>query len=127
MTNKEYYKNNINQLIGNIKDDGCDFVTTYILSQYDVKCSDLACGVCGILSGLWLCAEHEEQQDVDWTQVPIDTLILCRDSMAEDWTPRYYAGYMNDNGRPAAFPYGATSKTNQGQNTISYVYNKLLG
>lgn len=44
---------------------------------------------------------------VDWTKVPIDTKVLCRDGDATPWFKRYFAGF--ENGIPRVWSNGRTS------------------
>ena len=66
-----------------------------------------------------------EQQSVDWTQIKTDTKIYVRDSIYEEWIPRYFKEYKN--GRIYVFCLGRTSFTAKNKNEIddAYKYGKL--
>lgn len=66
-------------------------------------------GVCGDRMIDWLNAEYVEPE-VDWSKVPFDAKVLCRDNEYDEWVKRYYAG-TDEKGRPCAFRYGHTSWT----------------
>lgn len=63
-----------------------------------------------------------EQQSVDWTQIKTDTKIYVRDSIYEEWIPRYFKEYKN--GRIYVFRSGKTSFTAKNEITY-YKYGKL--
>jgi len=50
--------------------------------------------------------EVPTKRKIDWTKIPIDTLIEVKDVEEGDWTKRYYAGKPN-----TAFGHGTTSLT----------------
>ena len=56
-----------------------------------------------------------EKQEVDWSKIPIDTKVLCKDE--DGWHRRYFAG-VDDKGKPVVFYFGANSWT-AGNNTTS--------
>ena len=57
----------------------------------------------------WLFSEYEEQPEVDWSQVKVDTPILVRDYESSKWVKRYFSEYRS--GEVYAWKYGATSWT----------------
>lgn len=65
--------------------------------------------------------EYEEPQkpEVDWDNVPVDTLVRVRDNDNEEWVLQYFKGI--DKNRETlkymAWSYGATSVTAQGNST----------
>jgi len=52
---------------------------------------------------------EEEEKEVDWTKVAVDTPILVREGERDDWVRRYFAKY--ENGLVYAWGNGATSWT----------------
>lgn len=118
MKNREKYKN---ELIDVIKKDGriCDFVKKHEVFRMFGKDSKsyckMPCGNCGTALNLWLDEEYEEPE-VDWSNVPVDTLVRVRDREEQEWTLMYFKGiegegYIN---RFQTWVDGATSKTSYG-------------
>lgn len=92
MNNKEKYKN---ELIKDIKMEGriCGFVKKHevfrmIGTDWERFC-EMDCVACGTALQLWLDEEYEEPE-VDWDNVPVDTLVLVRNSKNENWTLRHF-------------------------------------
>ena len=118
MKNREKYKN---ELIDVIKTDGriCEFVKKHKVSQmigkdFESYC-EMYCIACGTALQLWLDEEYEEPEEpeVDWDNIPVDTLVRVRDREEQEWTLRYFKGieeegYIN---RFQTWVDGATSKT----------------
>jgi hypothetical protein len=70
----------------------------------------------------WADAEYIEPE-VDWSEVPVDTLILVNDNVDHFWIRRYFAQY--DNGKVYAFVDGRTSWTATDDDICSWNYAKL--
>ena len=118
MKNREKYKN---ELIDVIKTDGriCEFVKKHEVSQmigkdFESYC-EMYCIACGTALQLWLDEEYEEPEEpeVDWDNIPVDTLVRVRDREEQECTLRYFKGieeegYIN---RFQTWVDGATSKT----------------
>lgn len=120
MKNREKYKN---ELMDVIKLDGniCDFMIKHDVSQMFGKdmerfCGETECTSCTTALQLWLDEEYEEPE-VDWSNVPVDTLVRVRDREEEDWLLRYFKGINEKSLRPVyeAWESGATSKTANGK------------
>lgn len=119
MKNREKYKN---ELIKAIKKDGniCEFVRRHeifrmIGKDLESYCK-MTCVTCGTALQLWLDEEYEETK-VDWSKVPVDTLVRVREREDEEWLLRYFKG-INENQlrrRYEAWESGATSKTASGK------------
>lgn len=98
MKNREKYKN---ELINVIKKDGklCEFVKKHELFRMfgnDSKSyCKMTCGTCGAALNLWLDEEYEEppKPEVDWDNVPVDTLVRVRDRLNEDWKLAFFKGF----------------------------------
>lgn len=57
----------------------------------------------------WLQQEYKEPElEVDWSKVPIDTLILVKDYENVEWYGRHFAGYIG--GKVCAFDDGCKSE-----------------
>lgn len=79
---------------------------------------EIDCVACGTALQLWLDEEYEEppKPEVDWSNVPVDTLVRVRDREEQEWTLMYFKGidekgYIN---RFQTWVDGATSKTAYG-------------
>lgn len=145
MKNREKYKNELMDVInkdGNI----CEFMINHDVSQMFGKdmesfCRETECQSCTTALQLWLDEEYEEppkpevdwsnvpvdtlvrvrddeeEPEVDWGKVPVDTLVRVRDDEDEYWILRYFKG-INDNHlrqRYEAWKSGETSKTANGE------------
>lgn len=122
MKNREKYKN---ELMDVIKTDGrmCGFVKNHGVAHMLGKDWGSYCGMdciaCGVALQLWLDEECEEppKPEVDWDNVPVDTLVMVRDKEDQEWILRYFKG-INDKylrRRYEAWESGATSKTAKGK------------
>lgn len=117
MKNREKYKN---ELMDVIKMDGktCGFVKKHGVFQMFGKDEDsfceMTCATCGTALQLWLDEEYEEPE-VDWDNVPVDTLVRVRDSESEEWKLRYFSGFLKyDSFKYETWNDGKTSKTASG-------------
>lgn len=123
MKNREKYKN---ELMDVIKENGvvCEFMINHGVSQMFGKdtesfCRETECSSCTTALQLWLDEEYEEPE-VDWSKVPVDTLVRVRDREDRDWILRYFKGINDGNAmcRYSAWESGATSKTAEGDYTL---------
>lgn len=137
MKNREKYKN---ELIKVIKNDGklCEFVEQHEVFQMFGKdltsYCEMTCATCGAALQLWLDEEYEEPE-VDWENVPVDTLVRVCDNESGKWTLRYFRRYFRSFGRtyslyPPGYDYevwalGATSVTAEGD-TERWKYCELV-
>ena len=105
MKNREKYA----EVIKNYKSDNfCyDFVMPVILKKKECDMA-LDCAQCYLIQQLWLDEEYKEPE-VDWSKVPVDTLIRVKDCESDDWNNRYFSKCKN--GLVYAWNDGATSKT----------------
>ena len=122
MKNREKYKN---ELIDVIKKDGniCEFMIKRGVSQMFGKdmesfCGETECTSCTTALNLWLDEEYEEPE-VDWDNVPVDTLVRVRDFESEEWVLRYFKGIDGEfpGSKFMAWDGGSTSKTAYGDYT----------
>lgn len=128
MKNREKYKN---ELMDVIKMDGriCGFVKKHEVFRMFGKDSKsyckMTCVTCGMALQLWLDEEYEEPE-VDWDNVPVDTLVKVRDHESKDWNLRYFKGIDNRNSyRFMAWSAGATSVTAEGS-CMNWKYCELV-
>lgn len=118
MKNREKYKNELRDVI---KMDGriCGFVEKHGVFQMFGKDLDsfceMACTVCGTALQLWLDEEYKEPE-VDWNNVPVDTLVRVRNRESEDWRLMYFKEFRGDYhyNKYVTWVAGRTSKTAEG-------------
>lgn len=105
MKNREKYADEIK----NYKDNNfCDdFIKPIILKKKE--CDIFSnCSQCYLIQQLWLDEEYKESE-VDWSKVPVDTLIRVKENEIDKWVLRYFAKYKD--GKIYAWDHGCTSKT----------------
>ena len=126
MKNREKYKN---ELMDVIKKDGmvCEFVKKHEVYRMFENDSNsyckMACATCSTALNLWLDEEYEEppKPEVDWDNVPVDTLVRVRYYEDDEWLLRYFKGFSRTPSEyPPEYNYeawesGATSKTANGK------------
>lgn len=133
MKNRDKYKN---ELMDVIKTDGriCEFIINHGVSQmfrkdWESFC-EMDCIACGTALQLWLDEEYEEPE-VDWNNVPVDTLVRVRDYEDDEWLLRYFKCFSRT---PSAcqpgrdyevWALGATSVTAEGD-TEQWKYCELV-
>ena len=121
MKNRDKYND---ELIETIKMEGaiCGFIIKHGVSKMFGKDMEsyckMACVSCSTALQLWLDEEYEEppKPEVDWDNVPVDTLVRVRDREEQEWTLMYFKG-LDDEGyinRFQTWVDGATSKTAYG-------------
>ena len=121
MKNREKFKN---ELIDAIKEDCrvCEFVKKHEVYRMFGNDSNsyckMDCATCSTALQLWLDEEYEEPE-VDWSNVPVDTLVRVRVLESEEWTLRYFKGIDEEaaESRFMAWGNGTTSKTAYGNYT----------
>ena len=119
MKNKEKYKN---ELIDSLKRGNslCEFVRQHDVfrttgRQWDNYCNSTNCYTCITILNLWLDEEYE-MSEADWNRVPVDTLVLVRNSKNENWTLRHFKRIRDTTSthRFETWDDGRTSKTTDG-------------
>lgn len=84
-------------------------------------CEDGRCTECSMLFALWLDEEYKEppKSEVDWSKVPVDTLVRVKDFAADVGVLRYFKGInaCNPVERFVAWADGKTSVTADGSCT----------
>lgn len=121
MKNREKYRE---QIIKAIKShETCEFMNDTVIPEFigsktDSKCiCEMGdCRACLIRFTLWLDEEYEEHE-VDWSKVPVDTLVRVRDREDQEWILRYFKGINEDSLRRSyeVWESGATSITAEGK------------
>lgn len=121
MKNREKYREEIIKAIKSR--ETCEFMNDTVIPEFigsktDSKCiCEMGdCRACLIRFTLWLDEEYEEHE-VDWSKVPVDTLVRVRDREDQEWILRYFKGINDGNAmcRYSAWESGATSKTAEGK------------
>ncbi len=92
-------------------------------------CEKYNCYGCSNLFAFWLDEEYVEPQKpaVDWSKVPVDTLVRVRDYENCEWGLRYFKGFdkSNPEEKYEAWSNGATSKT-ANDNSNHWKYCELV-
>lgn len=130
MTNEEFYKDELKEII--IRNIGIDATT-----GNPKICAELFCLNCVFKDQdacspkkieQWLQSEHVEQ--VDWSKVKVDTPIYVRDCETDSngnektWVPRHFAKF--ENGTVYVWDDGGTSFTVKSEDSCSsWNYAKL--
>ena len=117
MKNYEKYADEIREYEGDSFCFCADFIKPNILkSEY----CDLDCTRCRMLQAMWLLEDYEEPE-VDWSKIEVDTPILVRHRLDEEWEKRHFVKY--ENGDVYAWDHGRTSWTTG--NVTYWKYAKL--
>lgn len=119
MKNREKYREKILEWAVAPGRDICDFKRKEVLAHFGKEgCDGISCPWCAIMLALWLDDEYIEppKPAVDWSKVPVDTLVRVRDRDDEEWILKYFKGIDNEDpaNRFMAWSDGATSKTAYG-------------
>ena len=129
MKNREKFKGEIVEAIKEDNDENgkmCCFLKDNVIprfiSEEDMKlsiCGGIDCHTCAKMFAFWLEEEYTEppKPEVDWSNVPVDTLVRVREREDQEWILRYFKG-INDKQlrrRYEAWESGATSKTAKGK------------
>lgn len=131
MKNREKFKNEIKSALET--GSTCAFVREFVkpkpldLSADDEFCKNYNCHGCSKLFAFWLDEEYKEPE-VDWTKVPVDTLVRVRDREEQEWILMYFKG-ISDYDRAHRFMTwcdGATSKTACGGEYMMWKYCELV-
>ena len=124
MKNREKFRDEIvetfnGKRIGN--EDLCCFLRKNVIPRFssdeDIErdiCGNLECYTCTKMFAFWLDEEYEEppKPEVDWSKVPVDTLVQVRDDENDKWALRYFKWFVRGHRTPfVTWADGATSKT----------------
>ena len=113
MKNREQFREEIVERACDGTIRACEFTRRNVLPKFGdgVRCCQIDCAWCRFLVDLWLDEEYKEPE-VDWDNVPVDTLVRVRDGEYEKWRLRYFAGFFEyDSLKYATWNSGRTSKT----------------
>lgn len=93
----------------------CKFIRINVLPHFGVEdCVGVNCAWCKFLVDMWMDAEYEEppKSEVDWDNVPVDTLVQVRNYEDQELYLRYFKG-IDDSSmyRFVTWQSGATSIT----------------
>lgn len=134
MKNREKYRDEIlNSVFRRNGEAYCEFVKKNVLPNLtdctNWECEELySCGLCRDIFAFWLDEEYTEppKPEVDWSNVPVDTLVRVRDSESKEWTLRYFKGIdYSSTEKFMAWECGATSVTAEGGYT-NWKYCELV-
>lgn len=138
MKNREKYRDEIMEAIKGRRADNdnmCRFLRDNVIprfaSEADVErevCGNLECYTCANLFAFWLDEEYIEppKPEVDWSKVPVDTLVRVRDRESEAWRLQYFKGIDDSStDRFMVWECGATSVTAEGDYT-NWKYCELV-
>lgn len=93
------------------------------LKSLGIKCENISCSQCGVMTTLWLLEEYEEPE-TDWSNVEVDTPILVRQVEKGEWIKRHFAKY--ENGTVYAWKDSRTSWTSLYDSEVTaWKYAKL--
>lgn len=127
MKNREKFRDEIIKAIKSR--ETCKFMNDTVIPEFigsktDSKCiCEMGdCRACLIRFTLWLDEEYMEppKPEVDWDNVPVDTLVRVCDSESGKWTLRYFRSFGRTySSYPPGYDYevwalGATSVTAEG-------------
>lgn len=122
MKNREKFREDILEWAVAPGRDICDFKRKEVLPHFGKEgCDCISCPWCAIMLNLWLDEEYEEppKPEVDWNEVPVDTLVRVRDYEDDEWVLRYFAGIDEETPKFSFLTWnsGATSITACGNYT----------
>lgn len=99
----------------------CEFIRINALPHFGAKdCDGVNCAWCKFLVNMWMDAEYEEppKPEVDWSKVPVDTLVRVRNDEDSPWVLQYFKEFDEErNYKFLAWINGRTSKTAGGRRT----------
>ena len=143
MKNREKFREEIVEAIKEDNDEKgkmCCFLKDNVIprfiSEEDMKlsiCGGIDCHTCAKMFAFWLDEEYTEppKPEVDWDNVPVDTLVRVRDYEEDEWLLRYFKCFSRS---PSAhtperdyevWALGATSVTAE-WDTESWKYCELV-
>lgn len=133
MKNREKFRDEIlNSVFSGDAKAYCEFAKKNVLPNLtdctNGECDKLhSCMLCQGIFAFWLDEEYMEppKPEVDWDNVPIDTLVRVRDNEDDEWTLRYFKGFSRVFSDYEVWASGATSVTTEGC-TERWVYCELV-
>lgn len=132
MKNRDKFREEIVRTLENddiLNEKMCRFMRDNVIPKFiseenreQCRCGTLSCAVCSKIFAFWLDEEYEEppKPEVDWSKVPVDTLVRVRNYENREWCLRYFKGFDNSNteGKYEMWSNGMTSKTASGSSNI---------
>ena len=134
MKNREKYRDEILSWGKNSEpyyDPYCEFAKKNMLPSYtdcaNGECAGTTCTWCRAVFALWLDEEYKEPE-VDWTKVPVDTLVRVRDREEQEWILMYFKGISDYDSARRFLTWcdGATSITASGGCYLRWKYCELV-
>lgn len=114
----------LDEIVEAIKDDDkmCCFMRDEVLPYFlkDNDCKKIGCNTCAKMFTAWMFADYVEQPkpEVDWDNVPVDTLVRVRNDEDSPWVLQYFKEFDEErNYKFLAWSNGRTSKTAGGRRT----------
>lgn len=132
MKNREKFRaeilNWVNKSGGN-DEPYCEFARKNVIPNLtnctNGGCAEFTCSCCRAIFAFWLDEEYEEPE-VDWNEIPVDTLVRVRDIQNEPWKLGFFQGYHPENGfKFATWRNAGTSKTVDDYET--WMYCEIVG
>lgn len=112
------------EIVEAIKDDDkmCCFMRDEVLPYFlkDNDCKKIGCNTCAKMFTAWMFADYVEppKPEVDWDNVPVDTLVRVRNDEDSPWVLQYFKEFDEErNYKFLAWSNGRTSKTAGGMRT----------
>lgn len=109
------------EIVEAIKDDDkmCCFMRDEVLPYFlkDNDCKKIGCNTCAKMFTAWMFADYVEppKPEVDWDNVPVDTLVRVRNRESKDWNLRYFKRF-----EPNWFPHFVTWADGKTSKTVDY-------
>ena len=128
MKNREKFRDEIVRALGDdevVNGKTCRFVKDNVIPRFvpeenvmENPCGFLTCETCSKMFAFWLEEEYVEppKPEVDWSKVPVDTLVRVKDFEGEDWVLRYFKEIDEncEESKYVTWIAGSTSKTAYG-------------
>lgn len=120
MKNREKYREEIlNSVFSGNVEEYCKLAKKDVLPKLtdctNGECDEVSsCMLCRTIFAFWLDEEYEEspKPEVDWDNVPVDTLVRVRNDSNTPWKLKYFRSYNPQNYHKfETWGNGATSKT----------------
>lgn len=140
MKNREKFRDEIVRALGDdevANGKTCRFVKDNVIPRFvpeenvrENPCGFLTCETCSKMFAFWLDEEYVEppKPEVDWSKVPVDTLVRVRNRKENEWIMRYFKRF--DENRTShkflVWADGKTSKTVDGYGMELWKYCELV-
>lgn len=139
MTNREKFRSEIVEAIkedNELNEKMCCFLKDNVIPRFvseenmeEYVCGGMNCRTCVRMFAFWLDEEYIEppKPEVDWRNVPVDTLVRVRNDENDKWALRYLKWFVKGMCNPfVTWAVGATSKTAE-DCTEYWKYCELVG